>query len=130
MNSSQDRTLKADFIDFITGRVGIYRSFFVYFSLSLVVVVSFLSSFGDLRMIFPVDLWMIIPVGFKSFMVYFIYCCIAILVPGMTTFGTVWSVLRTLLSKEVKLIHKISSGLIAILLAIFWLLYLLLLRYD
>ncbi len=96
--------MKEYFGKFITGKVGVYRSFFLHFV--LVCVLGTLLLLG-MDILFPKQL----PV-LPSLVVLIVFL-------GIAGVGTARSAFRTLRSAEERVVHRISSGLVLILIAIF-----------
>ena len=97
--------MKEYFWRFITGKINVYRSFILHF-----VLVNILGQFLFLGLdnLFPKELPVQPVISFLLILL------------GITSVGAVWSALRTLNSGEERVFHKISSGLILILMTVIW----------
>ena len=96
--------MKEYFLRFITGRIGVYRSFFIHFMLVYILGISL---FLGLDNLFPNTI-PVVP-GLSIFVV----------LVSMALFGTMLSAVRTLVSGGEPFYHRIFSGLVIVLLIFF-----------
>ena len=97
------RDLKADFTKFITGRVGMYYSFFIISPLLLVgmyILMAF--GFGYLWAFFSIDPEEEVVIGLLHLFMLFLF-------PIIATAGVVGSVFRVVAAKGIPIIHKIMG---------------------
>lgn len=96
--------MKEYFLRFITGRIGVYRSFFLHFILVYILGISLLLGIDNL---FSITI-PLIP-GLSIFLLFV----------GIAFVGTMVSAVRTLVSGGELLFHRIFSGLVIPLLIVF-----------
>ena len=109
--------LKSGFVKFITGRVGMYYSFFIISPLFLVGAILLLHIQGDF--------WHLLSVNTYATLVELPLDLFALLlVPIIATAGVVGSVVRTIASKDVGVIHKIAGVFFFLVVLFSWLMYL------
>ena len=115
-------SLKIGIQQFVTGRVGIYKSFFIYLIIPQIILSVSILGLSFLWLKFVQDFE---PSVLKHVLGIFIEAAIVAwnLVLVITTFSTCWSSGRTISSKRIKLIHKINAVLIILFLIFFWVLY-------
>jgi hypothetical protein len=96
--------MKEYFVRFITGRVGVYRSFFLHFILVYILGISVLLGLDSL---FP-DAIPVVP----GISILFLFV-------GIAFVGTSLSAVRTLVSGGERFIHRTFSGLVIVLMIVF-----------
>ena len=112
------RNFKTGFMKFITGRVGMYYSFFIISPLLLVgmyILMAF--GFGYLWAFFSIDPEEEVVIGLLHLFILLIF-------PIIATAGVVGSVLRTVASKGIRIIHKIAGVFFFLVVLFSWLMYL------
>ena len=104
------------FLNFLNGRAGIYRSFFVISPLLLLGTYIFLLVAGFFWSLRPEQSYddLVTPI-FALF--------ILLLTPFLTTTGVVGSVFRTLASKHTRFLHKIFGAFIFLTVLFAWVMY-------
>ena len=112
------RNLKSGFVKFIAGRVGMYYSLFIISPLLFFGMFVFLAGTGYLWELCSED-------STQYFFVRFsINLFIILLIPIIATVGVVGSVVRTIASKDVGVIHKIAGVFFFLVVLFSWLMYL------
>ena len=96
--------MKDYFLRFITGRIGVYRSFLLHFILVYILGISVIVGLDSL---FPNT----IPILF-GLSIFGVFVSVAFI-------GSILSAVRTLVSGGERFIHRIFSGLIIVLLIVF-----------
>ena len=96
--------MKEYFVRFITGRVGVYRSFFLHFVLGYILLISVTVG---LDILFPNTI-PFLP-GVFIFVVFL----------GIAFIGAIFSAFRTLVNNGEPTIHRVLSGLVMLLMFVF-----------
>ena len=111
------RNLKSGFVKFIAGRVGMYYSLFIISPLLFFGMFVFLAGTGYLWELCSED-------STQYFFVRFsINLFIILLIPIIATVGVVGSVIRTIASNQVGIIHRILAIFFFLVMFISWLVY-------
>ena len=111
------RNLKSGFVKFIAGRVGMYYSLFIISPLLFFGMFVFLAGTAYLRELCSED-------STQYFFVRFsINLFIILLIPIIATVGVVGSVIRTIASNQVGIIHRILAIFFFLVVFISWLVY-------
>ena len=109
--------LKSGFVKFIAGRVGMYYSLFIISPLLFFGMFVFLAGTGYLWELCSED-------STQYFFVRFsINLFIILLIPIIATVGVVGSVVRTIASNQVGIIHRISGVFFFLVVFFLWLVY-------
>ena len=107
---------------FITGRVGMYYSFFIISPLLFVGAILLLH--------IQEDFWHLLSVNTYATLELPLHLFTLLLVPIIATAGVVGSVVRTIASKDVGIIHKIVGVSFFLVVLFCWLFYVSLVIYD
>ena len=98
------KVIKEYFVRFITGKVGVYRSFFLHFVFSYILLISLTVG---LDILFPNTIPFL-----PSVFIFVIFLSIAFI-------GTFFSAFRTLVNSGEPSIHRVVSGLVMLLMFVF-----------